>query len=184
MMTKAWRERPQSIEIPVRESNEVVEVFLDELPNDPSEIRAILYAEGAPIELFLHFAIEYYYQGKFEEFRYLIKEGLAECRRRGERKSEVTLHTALAAFHIALGLHLLPTDRPEATLFEEATVNLNDAERNGASEVCLLLRKGLLLLAQRKLTQAEYTLKTVLNREPENVAAHVALVYLVILILK
>ena len=57
MMTRTWRERPQSIEIPVRESNEVVEVFLDELPNDPSEIRAILYAEGAPIELFLHFAV-------------------------------------------------------------------------------------------------------------------------------
>lgn len=51
------RERPHSIEIPVRDSNEVVEVFLDELPADPSEIKAIICEEGAPIELFLHFSV-------------------------------------------------------------------------------------------------------------------------------
>lgn len=56
-MTWNERQRPQSIEIPVRGSNEVVEVFLDDLPADPSEIRGILREEAAPIDLFLHFAV-------------------------------------------------------------------------------------------------------------------------------
>lgn len=56
-MTWHERRRPQSIEIPVHGSNEVVEVFLDDLPADPLEIRGILREETAPIELFLHFAV-------------------------------------------------------------------------------------------------------------------------------
>ena len=47
----------KSIDIPVKGSNEVVEVYLDELPEDPSEIKSILVEEGAPLRLFLQFAV-------------------------------------------------------------------------------------------------------------------------------
>lgn len=86
---------------------------------------------------------------------------------------EVSLLTALAAFNIALGLGL-HSGGDEASLFEEATVLLNQAEQHGQAEVNLLLRKGLLLLAQGRATNAEYLLKMALSREPDNVAAHVA----------
>lgn len=46
-----------SIEIPTRDGSEVVEVFLDELPEDAEEICEILIAEEAPIELFKQFAV-------------------------------------------------------------------------------------------------------------------------------
>jgi len=46
-----------SIEIPVRDSAEVVEVFLEELPADADDIIAILYDERAPIQLYLQFAV-------------------------------------------------------------------------------------------------------------------------------
>lgn len=46
-----------SIEIPLRESSEVVEVFLDELPEDYREISGIIADEGAPLVLYLQFAV-------------------------------------------------------------------------------------------------------------------------------
>ena len=46
-----------SIEIPVRDSSEVVEVFLDELPANAGEITSVLVEERAPLDLFLQFAV-------------------------------------------------------------------------------------------------------------------------------
>ena len=48
----------KSIEIPTRDGSEVVEVFLDELPEEAEEICEILVAEEAPIELFKQFAVQ------------------------------------------------------------------------------------------------------------------------------
>ena len=48
---------PKSIEIPTRDGSEVVEVFLDELPDEAEEICEILVAEEAPIDLFKQFAV-------------------------------------------------------------------------------------------------------------------------------
>ncbi len=48
-----------SIEIPVKNSSEVVEVFLDELPTDPQEVMVIIMEEEAPIHLYLQFAVPF-----------------------------------------------------------------------------------------------------------------------------
>lgn len=47
----------KSIEIPCRDGSEVVEVFLDELPEDASELCEILLMEAAPFDLFHVFAV-------------------------------------------------------------------------------------------------------------------------------
>lgn len=47
----------RSIEIPTRDGSEVVEVFLDELPDEAEELCEILVAEEAPIELFHQFSV-------------------------------------------------------------------------------------------------------------------------------
>lgn len=130
--------------------------------------------------------VEYYYREKADAFRYLLREGLVECSRRRERAFEVPLLTTLAAFNIAVGLGIIPfatSQRDENTdpaavniHFEQATMLLNEAEKHNHLEISLLLRKGVLLLAQRKISQAEYQLKIVTSREPENVAGHLALV--------
>lgn len=51
--------RRSSIEIPLRDSTagEVLEVFLDELPDAPEEIAGILADEQAPLSLFFQFAV-------------------------------------------------------------------------------------------------------------------------------
>lgn len=46
-----------SIEIPCRDSSEVVEVFLDELPDQADAILDILKDERAPLLLYLQFAV-------------------------------------------------------------------------------------------------------------------------------
>lgn len=50
-----------SLLIPIRGSDESVEVKLDELPEDPSDILDILKAEVAPLELWLKFAVIFNY---------------------------------------------------------------------------------------------------------------------------
>jgi RNA polymerase-associated protein CTR9 len=46
-----------SLLIPVRGSDENVEVFTDELPEDADDILAILQAEIAPLDIWLKFAV-------------------------------------------------------------------------------------------------------------------------------
>lgn len=115
-----------------------------------------------------------------------MREGLVECSQRRERSFEISLLTTLAAFNVAVGLKILPfagkqegTDTDPAAVnshFEEATMLLNEAEKHNHLDISLLLRKGVLLLAQNKISQAEYQLKIVTAREPDNVAGHLALV--------
>lgn len=57
MITSPTHKGPRSIEIPTRDGSEVVEVFLDELPEEAEELCEILVAEEAPIELFHQFAV-------------------------------------------------------------------------------------------------------------------------------
>jgi hypothetical protein len=78
------------IEIPVKGSDEVVEVNLDELPDQPGDIMYILQEEEASRNLYLRFAVslkrsdslfykrkqaEYYKIGNHDAFMELIKEG-------------------------------------------------------------------------------------------------------------
>lgn len=58
MSTQMKSNNQKSIEIPTRDGSEVVEVFLDELPEEAEEICDILVAEEAAIELFKQFAVE------------------------------------------------------------------------------------------------------------------------------
>ena len=48
---------PKSIFIPVRESDEGVEVFVDELPEDVNDLIDVLKAETAPLDIWLQFAV-------------------------------------------------------------------------------------------------------------------------------
>ena len=88
----------------------------------------------------------------------------------------VLLLTALAAHNIKLALY---GDAKRADLYDEATILLNEAEKHSQSDTSLLLRKALLLLAQGKAGQAEYPLKGLASRDPDNVAAHIVLVLIV-----
>ena len=61
-----------SILIPVQGSAEVVEVLVDDLPQEALDVIDILQAEMAPLDLWLRFAVEYYRHGKPEDFRAIL----------------------------------------------------------------------------------------------------------------
>lgn len=63
-----------SINIPVRDSEEVVEVKIDALPEEAGDITDILRAEIAPLNIWIQFAIEYYKQGKIQQFLEILQE--------------------------------------------------------------------------------------------------------------
>jgi hypothetical protein len=64
-----------SVYIPVQGTEEEVQVALDQLPHDASDILDILKAEQAPLHLWLIIAREYFKQGKIEQFRQILEEG-------------------------------------------------------------------------------------------------------------
>ena len=61
-----------AILIPVQGSEEVVEVQINELPDDANDVIDILQAEVAPLDLWLRFAVEYYKQGRTDAFLSLL----------------------------------------------------------------------------------------------------------------
>lgn len=71
------RTMSNSILIPVRDSEEVVRVERDQLPDDVTDIIDILKAELAPLSIWLEFAIEYYKQGKVKQFQEILEEASA-----------------------------------------------------------------------------------------------------------
>ena len=57
MELATMQEDGEAIMIPVRDSEELVRVNLDELPKDAEEIIEILKAEFAPLDIWLKFAV-------------------------------------------------------------------------------------------------------------------------------
>lgn len=49
--------KPRSLLIPVKNSDQAVEVFADEIPEDVNDIIDILRAEVAPLDVWLQFAV-------------------------------------------------------------------------------------------------------------------------------
>jgi len=174
------REGPISIEIPEREQNEVVEVFLDNLPDNAEQISSIIIDEEAPVELFLRFAIEYYWRQNSKTFYALLDGGLRDSHKRSKqnadtRRTEVTLLATLAAYEIARGLRKRSAGEDEKRSFEEATMAINRAADRQEVDEGLLLRKGLLLLCQDKGQAAEYQFSMVLAKNGQSAAAHAGL---------
>mmetsp|Transcript_22088 Transcript_22088/g.66296 ORF Transcript_22088/g.66296 Transcript_22088/m.66296 type:complete len:1116 (+) Transcript_22088:268-3615(+) len=62
-----------SIIIPVRGSTSTVEVFNDELPENPTDVIDLLRAELAPLDAWCDFAVAYHCQGRHEQFREVLR---------------------------------------------------------------------------------------------------------------
>ncbi|GLD91645.1 hypothetical protein PINS_up000178 [Pythium insidiosum] len=56
-MSDMEQDKPRPLLIPVKNSDQAVEVFSDELPDDVNDIIDILRAELAPLDVWLQFAV-------------------------------------------------------------------------------------------------------------------------------
>lgn len=61
-----------SIEAPLRDTDEVIEFFLDQLP-DENKVLGILHQKKAPVNLLVNLVLENYKQGEIGDFIKILK---------------------------------------------------------------------------------------------------------------
>lgn len=61
-----------TIEIPLKDSDEVIELSLDQLP-DGEEVLSILIQENCPLHVWIKLAIAYYKQAKINDFVQILE---------------------------------------------------------------------------------------------------------------
>eukprot|EP01043_Picozoa_sp_COSAG02_P104832 COSAG02_NODE_40835_length_401_cov_0.675497_1_plen_83_part_01 len=64
---------PATLYIPLRATDEEIEIPAEELPEDAGEIADILTEEKAPPEVWTKIAVAYHRQGKTEQFERVLK---------------------------------------------------------------------------------------------------------------
>ena len=158
-----------SIEIPVRESKEVIEISLQELKDQaPQEIVTVLQEEHALRHLYLRFAIEYYRLGDEFAFAALAEKGLEDKPYRTDavdRVSLLALHTTLAAFCVSKATRA--RDVIESTsLLDRAQPHLAAADQIDFRNHTIWALKGYVYLAQRRYAQAIYQFNYCITQQP------------------
>ena len=140
-----------SLVIPIHDSDEVVEVRVDELPDDEGEVIEILQAELAPLDLWRQFAVEYYRQGRLDSYAKMLEPitNLHETRSdrgagsalfdqfEGEmhqphetvKKSFLAILNSLAAFHTVLGSRERDKAKKKAEVRTRGAVTLSCSPR-------------------------------------------------------
>ena len=152
------------INIPVRDSDEFVEVNADELPDDPDEILDILKGEMAPLDLWLRVAVEYYKQGKLEQFKLLL-DPLVELEAQGALYDQfgtepavktqfIAILNALAGYHMVGATRERDKQRKKAG-FDQAKKYYDAADIIDVKDGRAMLGVAVLDLCQGQLVKAE-----------------------------
>ena len=91
------------LEVPIQGSDAVVEVPVNELPDEVDDLVDILKAEKAELWRWLQFAMEYYRQGKIPQFEAVLKEGIGDDIDRfyaKDKQGRIAILNAHASFKI------------------------------------------------------------------------------------
>jgi tetratricopeptide (TPR) repeat protein len=153
-----------TILIPVQGSEEVVEVSCAELPDDANDIVDILQAEMAPLDLWLKFAVEYYKQGRLEQFKLLL-DPLVELESQGAlydqfgrepavKKQFIAILNALAAYHMVGATRDRDKQKKKAG-FDQAKKYYDAADVIDVKDGRAMLGVAVLDLCQGNLVKAE-----------------------------
>ena len=112
-----------SILVQISGTNQFVEVFVDELPDDVQDVLDLLRAELAPLEVWHAFAVEYYRQDYKDAFREILKEAkmgfvhyeqnktFSPAEKRDFDKARLNIILALAADQMVDLMELQTTDK-------------------------------------------------------------------------
>lgn len=143
-------------QIPIKNSNEFVEVRADELPSDAAVLLGILKNEQAPLSLWLQFAIEYYRRGQVQS--YLTIAGEANDPNIGalyatSTKERIAFLNSVVAHYAGLAVQEKDANEKER-LFSMATELMNKADGIDSRHELTETGKGSLLLAKGDQAQA------------------------------
>jgi len=159
-----------SIEIPLRETDEVIELDLTLLP-DVTEVLGILTQENTILQIWITLALEYYKQGKVEDFEKLLEKarGDANLNYKEHEKDQMICLDTLAAFYVQTARDEKNKER-RTDLFMKATQLYTMADKIIMYDQNHLLgRACFCLLEGDKMDQADAQFNFVMNQTPDNI---------------
>ncbi|KAJ2043376.1 protein required for normal CLN1 and CLN2 G1 cyclin expression [Coemansia sp. S16] len=163
---------PRVIEVPIDNSNDVLEIDCSQLPEHAAEICDILENEGSALRFYQLFALEYYKQGHVEEAVVALKRGMANAKA-NDQTAKVPLLNLLASIYVqkakSATVTAAPSDRD--IMLKMATALLTEAERIDRTEPNTHLVGGMLDLAKRLPDAALQHFDAALKTAPRSAAA-------------
>ncbi|DBA03263.1 TPA: hypothetical protein N0F65_011622, partial [Lagenidium giganteum] len=168
-------QQQRSLLIPVKNSDQEVEVFTDELPEDVNDIIDILRAEVAPLRVWLQFAVEYYNQGYINQFQEILsvasEPGIEEIYKDNEsRMSRIKFFNALAS-HAVNAMWNEDDEKKKEAISQRAVGYFQRADRLDHQHPMTLVGKALMFMAKNEDDRAERFLKSVLLTNKKNLPA-------------
>ncbi|CAF0874480.1 unnamed protein product [Didymodactylos carnosus] len=176
----------RSIEIPLHDSDEVIEVSLDQLPVLGQEVLSILQQENCPLHIWVTLALEYYRQGKETDFVQILEAAKNEITNQKQQQSHQQQQTkeqrqhendqmkcldTLAAYYVKCG-YKEKRGQKKRENFTQATLLYTHADKIMMYDLNHLLgRAYFCLLEGDKMDQAEAQFNFVLNQMQNNIPA-------------
>ncbi|VEN35073.1 unnamed protein product [Callosobruchus maculatus] len=157
------------IEIPLN-TDEVIELYSDQLP-DGDEVLGILRQEKSQLSVWVNLALEYYKQGKIDDFIKILESSRNEANvnYRDYEKDQMRALDMLAAYYVQKANKEKGKDK-RRELFTKATLLYTTADKIIMYDQNHLLgRAYFCLLEGDKMDQADAQFNFVLNQSPNNI---------------
>ncbi|CAI5712020.1 unnamed protein product [Hyaloperonospora brassicae] len=166
---------PRALLIPVKNSEQAVEVFVDELPDDVNDIIDILRAEVAPLDVWLQFAVEYYNQGHVGQFQEILavasEPGIEEIYKdNASRMCRIKFFIALAS-HAVNAMWNEEDEKKREAISQRAVGYFQRADRLDHQHPMTLVGKALMFMAKNEDDRADRFIKSVLISHKTNLPA-------------
>lgn len=160
-----------SVEIPLKDTtDEVIELCFDQLP-DGDEVIGILRQEQAALHIWFTLALEYYKQGKHDDFVKILEASRADASKeyRDYEKDQMKTLDILAAYYVQLANKEKNKDK-KRELFTKATLLYTTADKIIMYDQNHLLgRAYFCLLEGDKMDQADAQFNFVLGQSSNNI---------------
>ncbi|XP_071551015.1 RNA polymerase-associated protein CTR9 homolog [Panulirus ornatus] len=159
-----------SIEIPLRDSDEVIELDLSQLP-EGDEVLSILTNEKVPLNYWVDLAIEYYKQKKEDDFVRILEASRTDANTmyRESEKDQMSCFDTLAAYYVQKA-NKEKDKTVKKDLFQKATYLYTTADKIIMYDQNHLLgRAYFCLLEGDKMEQADAQFNFVLNQSANNI---------------
>ncbi|XP_038047664.1 RNA polymerase-associated protein CTR9 homolog [Patiria miniata] len=160
------------VEIPLRDTDEVIELDLDQLP-EGEEVLSILKQENAPLHTWLALGLEYYKQNQVDDFIKIFASWQSDANLDygGNEKDQMTALDTLAAYYVQQARKEKNKDSKK-DLFTQATLLYTMADKIIMYDQNHLLgRACFCLLEGDKMDQADAQFNFVLNQSQNNIPA-------------
>ncbi|XP_069936971.1 RNA polymerase-associated protein CTR9 homolog [Cherax quadricarinatus] len=160
----------RSIEIPLRDSDEVIELDLSQLP-DGDEVLGILTNEKVPLNYWVDLAIEYYEQKNEDDFVRILEASRTDANTmyRDSEKDQMRAFDTLAAYYVQKA-NKEKDKTIKKDLFQKATYLYTTADKIIMYDQNHLLgRAYFCLLEGDKMEQADAQFNFVLNQSANNI---------------